>query len=257
MIEKAEAIVLKSKKFRDTSKIVTLYTREFGKITVIAKGSRSKNNRFGGSLEPISHIAIIFYKYENRELQYITQSNIINIFSKIRNDITKTMVALAILEIVNNVMHNEDRNPEFFQFILDTLISLDKASQNHEYFLTYFELHLASKFGFHPDFINCAACNREINTKFSEEKYSFSINHGSILCSECSKNMLFPLIKISSTAVEGFRNFMISTPDEITGIQIPSGDLNEMFSFIHKYLKNHISGMKDLKSLEIFSNIKQ
>jgi DNA repair protein RecO (recombination protein O) len=256
MIEKAEAIVLKSRKYGDTSKIINLYTREFGKISVIAKGSRSKNNRFGGSLEPLSHISIVFYNYENRELQYITQSSIINFFPNIHNDFSRMTISLAMAEIVNNVIHSVERNDEFFELLLDTFISIEKSSKNHESFLTYFELNLASLFGFHPNFINCELCGTVLDEKYSGFQVGFNLDKGCVFCQSCLEKTLFPFRKVSIENLKIFQSFSASSPNIIENLDIQPEISNELFNTIQLYLKHHIQGMKNLKSLEIFSKFK-
>ena len=65
-IAKTEAIVLKSMKYRETSKIVTFYTKQFGKITGLVKSARSAKNKFGSSLNLFSHIELVIYKKEGK-----------------------------------------------------------------------------------------------------------------------------------------------------------------------------------------------
>ena len=73
MITKSEAIVLKSMDFRDSSKIVTFYTRSFGKLKGIAKGARQMKSKFGAALEPITRVSLVLYKKEHRDLQLISE----------------------------------------------------------------------------------------------------------------------------------------------------------------------------------------
>ena len=78
MIESTDAIVLRAIKYGDTSKIVTLYTRRFGKVAVIAKGARSAKSKFGSALEPMSLIQAVFYRKENREVQLLSQADLLH-----------------------------------------------------------------------------------------------------------------------------------------------------------------------------------
>ena len=71
MIVKTDAIVLKSMRFRETSKIVTFYTRRYGKIAAVAKGARETKNKFGAALEPMTGVNLVFYKKEQRDLQLV------------------------------------------------------------------------------------------------------------------------------------------------------------------------------------------
>ena len=87
---KTEVIVLKSINYGETSKILTLYSRTSGKISVIAKGARNIKSRFGGTLEPINYLAIVFYEKESRNIQYLSQVDIIEYFPQIKKDLEKT-----------------------------------------------------------------------------------------------------------------------------------------------------------------------
>jgi DNA repair protein RecO (recombination protein O) len=256
MIEKAEAIVLKSRKYGDTSKIVTLYTKEFGKISVIAKGSRSKNNRFGGSLEPMSHISIVFYKYSNRELQYISQSSIINFFPSIHNDFSRMMIAMAILEIVNNVVHSEEQNREFFNLIQNTLKFLEESRTNFDNFLIYFQVHLASIFGFQPNFNTCEICKKELDESHLQENNGFIIDKGSVICQKCLGKSILPHLKISFSVIRIIQKFVNSDPRLVENIHLQHDILVNIYNLMHKYLMHHITGMRNLKSIEIFSKFK-
>jgi DNA repair protein RecO (recombination protein O) len=77
MITKTEAVVLKSMNYRDSSKIVTFYTRGFGKVKCIAKGARQMKSKFGAGLEPITNVSLVLYKKEHRELQLVSQCDAI------------------------------------------------------------------------------------------------------------------------------------------------------------------------------------
>jgi DNA repair protein RecO (recombination protein O) len=253
MIEKAEAIVLKSRKYGETSKIINLFTREFGKLSVMAKGARSKNNRFGSSLEPLSHISIVFYNYENREMQYITQSSLINFFSGIRNNPSKMMYALPVLEIINNVIHSDEQNEDFFDLVINVIKYLNESKDNYNNFLLYFELHLASQFGFHPNFNNCEFCGMEATDP--DISYAFNIEKGCIICGDCHQKSILPGIRLSADAVMNLQKLMVTPPEEISNLSITPPLYNSMFNLTTKYLKNHISGMRDLKSLEIMGEI--
>src|SRR3989304_672478 len=105
MIVSTDAIVLRSMKYGDTSKIVTLYSRKYGKIKVIAKGARSAKSKYGASLEPMTHSSIVIYKTEHRELHLLSKCEIASPFHKLNDDGDKMVVGLALVEIVNMVMH--------------------------------------------------------------------------------------------------------------------------------------------------------
>ena len=100
---KTSAFVLKSINWKDTSKIVSLYTREIGRVDVIAKGVRRKNHPQTANFEALNYLETIIYFSDKRELQNIGETTLINSFHKIRTDLEKTSVGLAILELIEGV----------------------------------------------------------------------------------------------------------------------------------------------------------
>ena len=87
MIVSTESVVLNSRKFGDTSKIVTFYTKEGGLIKAVAKGSRASKNKFGSSLEPLSHSFISYYEKPEKDLFLLSKAETINPFRKITDSI--------------------------------------------------------------------------------------------------------------------------------------------------------------------------
>jgi len=100
-ITKTEAIVLKSMKFGDTSKIATLYTKDHGKIKVIAKGIRKPKSRLAGALQTLSHIQIVFYRKRTSEIYLLSQSETIKSYQSLYKDLNRYVFACAALELLN------------------------------------------------------------------------------------------------------------------------------------------------------------
>ncbi|HNY91144.1 MAG TPA: DNA repair protein RecO, partial [bacterium] len=88
-LSKTEAIVLHTRKQGETSKILSLYTLHYGRLSVMAKGARSLKSRYSGVLEPLTHIQIVFYRYEARDLHYLSQAEIVTPFASIHGQLGK------------------------------------------------------------------------------------------------------------------------------------------------------------------------
>lgn len=255
MIEKSDAIIIKSRKFRETSKLLTLYTRGYGKLNMIAKGSRSKNNKYGGSLETLNHISVIFYYYPQKEFHYISQVSINDFFHNIHNDIKKTMIALSIAEILNNTVHTNEKNEALFNLILDVFRALDNSNNDYIKYLVYFQIYFSKIMGYSPNFTFCVMCNKKIEDDYKDDSVYLSFENGSIFCESCKNKVITPLKNCSPkipAIIDKLENTYINNLSEI---KIPYGLLNEVFAIYHKYLKNHLLGMKDLKSLDLYFNI--
>ena len=90
MIIRTEAIVLRKMEYRETSQIVTLFTREKGKMAVLAKGARLLKSRFGSSLQPMSYTQVVFYHKPTRGLQTLSESAHVQPFHRISRDLEKS-----------------------------------------------------------------------------------------------------------------------------------------------------------------------
>ena len=77
-ILRTEAVVMKGWKLGETSKILSLFTRDFGKVKVVAKGGRGSKSKFKGCLEPLTHLRIFYYDKRTRDLQLLSQADLID-----------------------------------------------------------------------------------------------------------------------------------------------------------------------------------
>ena len=94
MIQKVEAVVLRSMNYQESSKILTIYTRESGTMGVLVKGARRAKSKFGASLEPLAHINAIVYVKESRELQLLTDAELLSSFPKTQEEFDKLFISL-------------------------------------------------------------------------------------------------------------------------------------------------------------------
>lgn len=150
MIVTTEAIVLRSRKQGDTSKITTLYTEQFGKVDVIAKGARELKSKFGGALEMFAHINAVFYKKDKPGLYLLSKSDTIHSNAKILNSLEKIEVATAIIELIIKAMHDEEENNEVYKLLTGTLLALahSESEEAASSFLIYFYLNFAHIMGY-------------------------------------------------------------------------------------------------------------
>ena len=111
-ILKTEAVVLKGWKLGETSKIVSLYTRDFGKVKVVAKGGRGPKSKFKGCLEPLTHIRIVYYDKRTRDLQLLSQADLIDPYLHIVGNVERTSLGLATAELVNKAVAGEEPFPQ-------------------------------------------------------------------------------------------------------------------------------------------------
>lgn len=189
MIEKSAAIVLKGMKYRDTSKIVTAYTRRFGKLSCLAKGARLAKSKFGSSLEPLTESELVFYRKEARELHLLSQASTIRPFKKIHTDGDRLAVGLSILELVNRLAQEQEEHTALYDLIAGALETLEQSDKNFVNILYAFEVRLAGLFGYAPSFYRCARCGRELGTAERERLLPFLLDKGGAVCPTCREDL--------------------------------------------------------------------
>jgi DNA repair protein RecO (recombination protein O) len=99
-IVKSEAVVLGKMNYGDTSSIVSLFTEEEGKVSAIVKGARAPNSKYGRIIDPLNHLQVVFYKKESREVQLVSNAEIVNYFPAVKSDLEVLKYAYAIIELV-------------------------------------------------------------------------------------------------------------------------------------------------------------
>lgn len=246
-----DAIVLKSINLGEADKIVTFFTRKYGKIQGVAKQSRRVKSRFGASLEPLTHINLIYFGKEHTNLYKINSCDILDAFSRCKDDFDRLRRGLFILDLVNSAMREWDENLKIFELFLNAMEVINSGDDVKKLavYLDAFSLRFLSIIGFAPKLTGCIYCNKNISSKSKiQNKIGFHVARGGIICSECLDEVE-DVIGIR----EGIINFMkkaVST--DITNLK----RLNlspEMERELHKVIKNYIYAHvnKEIKSYNL------
>ena len=150
-IIETHAIVLKCDKYRETSKIVTLFTQTHGKIRCIAKGVRKTNTRWGGCLQSMAYLNVFYYYKENRTLHLLSNAEYIETYNNLQSDNEKLTLVYQIAELVNRSTFENHEVHEIFHLLVETLKYLNIATKNYVNVLFKFEISLAGLLGFAID----------------------------------------------------------------------------------------------------------
>jgi DNA repair protein RecO (recombination protein O) len=245
-ITKTEAIVLKSLKFGDTSKIVTLYTKDYGKIKVIAKGIRKPKSRLAGTLETFFHIQIVFYKKLTTEIYLLSQAEIIKPFQKLTKDLSRYAFASGALELLDKLITGEEPNPKLFELTLDTLSFMESCPQKSlEKSFWFYVLNLADILGYKPKFDRCISCNKVIPAEF----ILFSPEKGGIVCQKCARQDQ-AYLRLSKDSARSALKLQSIKLEKLNSYNIPKEELHEISNVVLNLLDYHTGRGRDLKSLE-------
>lgn len=244
-IIKTKALVLNSIRWKDSSKIVTLFTADHGKIKVIARGALRNKSIFGGNLESLNYAEVIINVKSSRSLQILTDIDIIDSFNNLKMQYDRLPYALTILEIIQQIFEDEFNDEIFFNFIIELLQALSKITKP-EIILWYFLLKLSSYLGFKPVLSHCAACKK---TDFSDF-ITLSIENGHIYCRNCQSHTLFSeQLNLHSLAIlQKLQNYPHKKMAEFT---ISTNTNDNITRLLIKYLDYHLDKHLTLRSLQL------
>jgi len=245
-ITKTEALVLKSMKFGDTSRIATLYTKDHGKIKVIAKGIRKPQSRLAGTLETFSHIQIVFYKKQTTEIYLLSQSEVLKSYQSLSRSLTRYTFASAVLELLDRLVTGEESNPELFHHTRMILSFMERCPEEAvEKSFCFFTLKLAELLGYKPKFDRCVICNKHFEAEF----ILFSPEKGGIICNTCVRADQ-PYLRLSGDSIFSVFKLLSVKTEDLNTYNIPKEHLREISNAILTLLDYHTGRGKDLKSLE-------
>lgn len=250
MIVKTDAIVLSTMKYRETSKIARLYTREFGRLSVLAKGARAAKSPLRSALEPMNYVAAVIYRKENRELQLLTQCDVLASFRHLSEDMQKLQVALSAIELVTVVAHEEERNEELFELLLSVLRAVNDATKNLNVALYYFELRLTGLLGFQPELDVCSQCGGSAG-EYDGNEYKFG--QSGILCKSCGANAANSLSPSSLSFLRTVRKF--SSVEAAMNLHLTPSVEEQVGHILRRHLRTHIEGFRGLRSEDVFAAI--
>lgn len=176
MLEKIEGIIIKQIDYGETNKIITIFSKNIGKFTALARGAKKPRSRMAAVAQPF--ILGQFFVYINRGLSTVQQGEIIHSFRKIREDIIKTAYTAYITELTEKLLDDKSPDPFLYEQLYETMKWIAEK-EDSEIPIMMYELKMFAKGGFAPVFSHCAHCGTR------EDANAFSIPEGGLLCNKC------------------------------------------------------------------------
>lgn len=171
-----QGIVLRSYPFGEADRVVVLLSPNRGKIRTVAKGIRKTKSRFGGRLEPFTHVDLVLY--EGRNLDTITQVAVLEPYPRLRTDLDAVVAAGTMVEAADAVAQEGESSIRLFLLLQRGLKALEAGHRGSD-LITSFLLKLADVVGVAPALAGCASCGRV------DDLHRFSFGGGGVLCDRC------------------------------------------------------------------------
>ena len=257
--QKTEAIVIRTFPLKEFHKIITFYTPDFGKIKAVAYGVKSPKSRLGGSLELLNHGTLIFQYRENRELQNITDFNLINGFDTLHSDFTRITYGCYFAEIVDSIASEGVASPEIFDLLQTTYQFLVNA-EDVPLLARGFEIKFLDRAGYGPELSRCVHCSSPMNGSSVNENSTatnsfgmgFSVRYGGVLCANC-KNRDGAAFTITPGSCELLKMLRRAEWERFNRIRASAGNHTELKRVLGSFIEYYTE--RRLKSLKFIENV--
>ncbi len=221
---RCEAIILSYSPFGEADLLVTMFTRDQGKVRAVGKGARRSTSRLVGHLEPLTVVRMSMA--HGRSIDIISQAEVVESFASLKEDLTAITKGIYLAELVDGFGAEASANPELFQLMIDTLraVQADPASDLP---LRAFEFHLLQVSGLRPELYHCVECRQELEP----DAHRFSPNVGGTLCLECAPDDAH-LRPLSLRALKVLRLFDRSSIAEACKLSVDDSLAEELKSLL-------------------------
>lgn len=245
---KTPAVVLYSMDLAEWDKLVTFFSRDFGKLKGVAKGAKRSRKRFGSGLEPLTCINLSFFEKERSSLVRLNHCDIVESYPHIHDDVLKVGYANYLSELINEMVAEREANKELFKLFI-TFLHLLNEPYFREEFIRIFELRLLSLSGYQPELMKCMNCRKEVN---GEKEHQFNLSRGGIICSDCFKGSRnYPAL--SGGTIKILQRAQTIELKKVTRLFFSPQAREESRKILPRFIEYHLE--KPLKSLRFLEHL--
>jgi DNA repair protein RecO (recombination protein O) len=236
--EKATAIVIRTVEFSETSLVVTLFTREFGKIGALAKGARRLKSPFESALDLLAVCRIVFLHKSSDALDLLTEAKLQRRFRPAGRDLSGLYAGYYVAELLGELTDEDDPHPELFDLADETLAALS-AGQRVVQHLVRFELGALRLLGHMPSLRACVECGSPVALA---GRIAFGQLDGGVLCPTCREGRK-QVVMVSAGALQVMSQLADTDSNAWRRLEIGARNLGEVRGLLNHYFA-HLLGKK-------------
>lgn len=243
--EKTDAIILRIVPFSESSVVLTMLTRDFGKISALAKGAYRPKSAFEGAIDLGCHCRVVFIKKSSDALDLLTEAKLERRFRAANKSLQRLYVGYYVLELLRELTETGQPQADLFDLALNTLIQIDSPitqTVDLANLLTMFELQALKLLGHAPSMNDCASCGKTVSDSGS---VAFGMNCGGVLCPQCRPKER-SVISISQIVRSAIRQRLqdasdcVATRDDTETPPNRSLVTGELRAILTRYMSHHV-----------------
>ncbi|MFQ5917202.1 MAG: DNA repair protein RecO [Candidatus Binatia bacterium] len=253
------AIVLRSRPFGESDKIVSFLTRDYGKVTGIAKGAKRSRKRFVNVLEPFCLVNLQFQERPHSSLTFIHACDWILVFKDLTMNLEKIAYASYLVEITDELTREREENRSLFEHLKQGLVTIEE-NQPSLSLLAIFQMKLLRLSGYQPRLDCCRRCGKkqpglvdgleaedlQVPKSKSKDGWRFSLRDGGILCEACF-DFRKETLALSLETLHALTRIQVEDSVTTPSLNLSLPALKETRSILSRFIEFQIN--KELKSV--------
>lgn len=240
-----QAIVLRVTDYNDRDALLTVLSRNHGKLTIKARGLRRKNSPLIAPCQLLAYGEFTLFEYKG---QYsINEAVSLELFQSLRKDLLKLAAATYFAQVSELISQEDIPNPELQSLLLNCLYAMSKLNLSHEFVKPVFELRAACLSGYTPDLFGCHICGNQNPDRFD-------LSAGMLECQGCrSSGSLGIRLPVTPAVLEAMRYICLCNPKKLFSFEIGSDNLKLLSSLTEAYLTTQLE--RGFSTLDFYKSL--
>jgi DNA repair protein RecO (recombination protein O) len=236
--DKSPAIVIRQADFSESSRVVTLFTRNFGKVAALAKGAKRLKGPFDAALDLLAICDVVFIRKSSSGLDLLTEAKLQQRFKPRSGDLGSLYAGYYVAELLDALSEEHDPHPLLYD---ESVLALERLAGDLPLNLSVlrFELVILREIGQLPAFDVCVACGQAVG---AVGRYGFQVSQGSLICQNCFGD---DALRYSMTAgaAAAMRTLAGTSPSAVRNLAVSASQMREMRAVVNASIA-HTLGRK-------------
>lgn len=239
-----QAIVLRVTDYNDRDALLTVLSRNHGKLTIKARGLRRKNSPLIAPCQLLAFAEFTLFEYKG---QYtINEAHSLELFTALRRDLTKLSLGTYFAQVCDVISMEDLPNPELQSLLLNSLYGLSKLDLPETFVKSVFEMRAACLAGYTPDLFGCHICG-------SQNPDRFDLSAGQLSCRGCGTAEHGIRMPVTAGMLEAMRYVCLCDPKRLFSFQIGIDTLERMSSLTESYLQTQLE--RGFSALDFYKSL--
>jgi DNA repair protein RecO (recombination protein O) len=239
-----QAIVLRVTDYNDRDALLTVLSRNHGKLTIKARGLRRKNSPLIAPCQLLAFAEFTLFEYKG---QYtINEAHSLELFTALRRDLTKLSLGTYFAQVCDVISMEDLPNPELQSLLLNSLYGLSKLDLPETFVKSVFEMRAACLAGYTPDLFGCHICG-------SQNPDRFDLSAGQLSCRGCASGEHGIRMPVTPGVLEAMRYICLCDPKKLFSFQTGPENMEKLCNLTEAYLTTQLE--RGFSTLDFYKSL--